>query len=102
MPHRLPPTDRQRRSIVEAAAYLATRTAETANRRLLELLRPGYTVLDVGCANGSITRSIAAALAPDGYAIGLDSNVGLILEAAGRYADVPNLEFQPGDAYAVP
>jgi SAM-dependent methyltransferase len=60
------------------------------------------SVLDVGCANGTITRSIAEAVAPDGYAVGLDMNIALIIEAANLHADVPNVSFVPGDAYALP
>lgn len=100
--HRLPQTKRQERSMVTTAECLRTRTADTAHRRLLELLEPGMAVLDVGCANGSITSSIARAVEPTGYAVGLDINVTLILEAAERFADVANLSFVPGDAYELP
>lgn len=102
MHERLPLTSRQRQSITAGARFLSTRTAENAHRRVLDLLRPGMAVLDIGCANGSITRSIAAVVGPGGHAVGLDINVTLILEAVGRHSDVPNLSFMPGDIYVLP
>lgn len=100
--YKLPPTERQRRSIVAAAQFLSTRTAASDNRHALGLLRPGMSVLDVGCATGTITHGLAAAVAPTGYAVGTDINTALVLEAAARHADVPNLSFVPSDVYSLP
>lgn len=102
MPLSLPPTPRQRRSFDDAATFMRTRTVENANRILVELLRPGMAVLDVGCANGSITADIARLVSPDGYAVGVDSNVSLILDAAEEHNHVSNVSFVPGDIYVLP
>ena len=47
------------------------RTAENSAGYLLPLLRPGLSLLDVGCGPGTITRDLAARLAP-GRVVGID------------------------------
>src|SRR5262245_35591808 len=49
----------------------AQRTAEEAAAFLLPELRPGVSILDVGCGPGSITRGLAERVAP-GPVVGLD------------------------------
>jgi SAM-dependent methyltransferase len=80
-------------------ATLNARALPAAHRRLHECLRPGLRVLDVGCGTGAITRDIAAAVAPDGQAIGIDASRALIDEARTRGAGLPNLHFEAGDIY---
>jgi ubiquinone/menaquinone biosynthesis C-methylase UbiE len=84
------------------AAILDTRTLATAHRRLAQLLRPGLTVLDVGCGTGAVTRGIAEAVAPDGLALGLDIHAGLLAQAHRAPGRVPSLAFALGDAYNLP
>jgi ubiquinone/menaquinone biosynthesis C-methylase UbiE len=43
--------------------------------------RPGDRVLDVGCGTGSLTRSMAQTVAPDGTAVGVDPSADAIAEA---------------------
>ena len=80
-------------------ATLNARALPAAHRRFHECLRPGLRVLDVGCGTGAITRDVAAAVAPDGEAIGIDANRMLINEARMSSATVPNLSFEEGDIY---
>lgn len=84
---------------------LGARTLERDHRVLARLLRPGMTVLDVGCGVGSITRGIAGVVEP-GRVVGVDRDEGLLAvarEAVAREAarEVGNLEFQLKDARAL-
>lgn len=61
-------------------------------------LRPGETVLDVGCGLGPTTVELAKRVAPGGRAIGLDVSAQMIGLARKRAADTANAEFIAGDA----
>ncbi len=73
-------------------AVLNRRTLEQDHRVLASLLRPGMSVLDVGCGTGAITKGIARAVAP-GEVVGIDRDGGLLPES-----DLPNLSFRQQDA----
>ena len=75
------------RTIANSAAYLAPS------------LRPGLSLLDVGCGPGTITVEFAERLDP-GKVIGLDAAAEVIAKASEFEA--PNLSFFVGDAYALP
>jgi SAM-dependent methyltransferase len=82
---------------------LGRRTAERHAAFFLPYLRPGMTLLDVGCGPGSITVGLARAVAP-GRAVGLDINPET-LATAGEHAaglGVANLSFERGDATDLP
>lgn len=84
------------------AAYnpvLERRTVDNANRNLLKYVKPGLTVLDVGCGSGAITRSIAEKIGPSGRVLGIDPNEGLIEQARQNAGNTPGLVFRQGDAY---
>jgi SAM-dependent methyltransferase len=66
------------------------------------LLRPGMSVLDVGCGTGAITSGIANAVGPDGRAVGLDRDEGLLELARSEHAAIANLLFESGDATNLP
>jgi SAM-dependent methyltransferase len=81
---------------------LDSRSLATAHRRLAELLRPGLSVLDVGCGTGAITRGIAEAVARDGRVVGVDVNAAMIDRARVVHGDVPGLSFEVGSIDALP
>jgi ubiquinone/menaquinone biosynthesis C-methylase UbiE len=70
-------------------------------------LRPGDVVLDAGCGTGDDTRAMAALVAPDGRAVGVDDHEPVLAEARRRaagsglpvefvLADVEHLPFADG------
>jgi ubiquinone/menaquinone biosynthesis C-methylase UbiE len=75
------------------------RTAENSAGYLLPHLRPGMSLLDVGCGPGTITVDLAVRIAP-GTAIGIDRAHAAISEArqTGGTGDV---EFKTADVYAL-
>ncbi len=81
---------------------LNARSLTKAHVRLASLVQPGLRVLDVGCGTGSITAGIAQAVAPNGYAVGIDINTTLIEEARRSQTEVPNLSFTVSDLYSIP
>jgi ubiquinone/menaquinone biosynthesis C-methylase UbiE len=80
---------------------LEVRTLARSHRRLAELLKPGLSVLDVGCGTGAITRGMAEAVGPHGRVVGLDEKEPFITGARREYAGVQNLSFEVGDAYTL-
>src|SRR5262245_22918543 len=85
-----------------SAAILDARSLATAHRRLASLLRPGLSVLDVGCGTGAITRGIAEAVGREGRAVGVDVDPAMIDKARAGHAGVSNLSFAVADACALP
>jgi SAM-dependent methyltransferase len=73
------------------------RTAENSAGYLLAELRPGTTVLDVGCGPGTVTADFARRVAPGGV-VGLDASADVVAIAA-RDHEAPNLSFRTGDVY---
>jgi SAM-dependent methyltransferase len=78
------------------------RTAENSSAYLLPHLRPGLSLLDIGCGPGTITADLAQLVAP-GQVIGLDASSEVVAQAeayaAGR--DQANLRFEVGDLFAL-
>ncbi|WP_020658628.1 methyltransferase domain-containing protein [Amycolatopsis benzoatilytica] len=65
-------------------------------------LRPGLTVLDLGCGPGTDLPAMADAVAPTGSVLGIDVEPAMVAEAGRRVADLPRTEVRRGDAHAVP
>jgi ubiquinone/menaquinone biosynthesis C-methylase UbiE len=84
------------------SAILDTRSLATAHRRLAALLRPGLSVLDVGCGTGAITRGIAETVGPEGRVVGVDVNASMIDKARAAHRGVPGLSFEVADVEALP
>jgi len=61
------------------------------------MVRPGMSVLDVGCGTGAITFGIAKAVGERGRGVGVDRDPALIENARKDYP-LPNLMFETGDA----
>ncbi|MFX4292371.1 methyltransferase domain-containing protein [Streptomyces bohaiensis] len=78
------------------------RTAEDSAGYLLPRLRPGLSLLDVGCGPGTITAGLARAVAP-GPVTALDSAPGVLddARAACRAAGVDTVAFSVGDVTAL-
>ncbi len=79
------------------------RTAANSAAYLLDRLRAGLDLLDVGCGPGTLTADLAALVAP-GRTVGVDAAPDVVAlaadEAAGREA--VNLEIRTGDVYDLP
>lgn len=71
------------------------RTAENSAAYLLGRLRPGMSLLDVGCGPGTLTADLASRVSP-GPTVGIDREPSVLAEAASR---APSVSFEVGDVY---
>lgn len=86
-----------------AAAYqqrldeIMARGEARGRLRVLELLevKPGMRVLDLACGPGTLTRLLAASVAPGGEVLGIDLAPGMIELA--RAAEITNARFEVMD-----
>jgi ubiquinone/menaquinone biosynthesis C-methylase UbiE len=78
------------------------RTAENSASYLIPHLRPGMTLLDIGCGPGTITTDLALLVGP-GQVIGLDSSADVVAQAQEHAAPLglANLRFEVGDLFAL-
>ncbi|MGB0721750.1 MAG: methyltransferase domain-containing protein [Gammaproteobacteria bacterium] len=61
-------------------------------------VRPGLSIIDVGCGHGAVTRLLATMTGPEGSVLGLDSNPDLLAE--NRKGEHPaNCRFAQADVY---
>ena len=74
------------------------RTAENSAAYLLDHLRPGQRLLDVGCGPGTLTVDLARRLAPGGEVVGVDVADDVVAEAR-RHAGAEKVavDFRAGD-----
>lgn len=78
-----------------------SRTAANSAAYLIPELRPGLSVLDIGCGPGTVTVDLARIVAP-GPVLGIDTSAE-VLAGAARYADAAGVDvrFEAGDVYAL-
>jgi len=76
---------------------LDRRNVYNANRNLADLVKPGDTVLDIGCGSGSITAGIAALTGPQGQVTGIDTSADLIKRAKENFSALAHLHFEVAD-----
>ena len=98
-------TRRERYTHGYADAVMQSHAARTVENSLAygqAHLRPGMTVLDLGCGAGTITADIAGRIAP-GRVIAVDIDLGVLALASQTAADrgLVNIDFQVGDAYGL-
>jgi ubiquinone/menaquinone biosynthesis C-methylase UbiE len=74
------------------------RTAQNSAAYLLDHLRPGDRLLDIGCGPGTLTLGLARAVSP-GEVVGVDIARDVIAEASANAVDLKasNVVFQVGD-----
>lgn len=89
-------------SYLDAAAN-TTAGSDYKQRFLASLdVRPGQTVLDIGCGPGTDLARLADAVGEGGSVIGVDREPRMLEEARRRLADVPNVELLLGDVHGLP
>ncbi|MCJ1681370.1 methyltransferase domain-containing protein [Streptomyces sp. APSN-46.1] len=79
------------------------RTAANSAAYLTGELRPGMSVLDVGCGPGTITADLAALVAPGGRVTAVDAAPDVIAQARAHAAErgAGNVEFAVADVHAL-
>ncbi len=77
------------------------RTAENSAAYLLEHLRPGQSLLDVGCGPATITNDLARVVAP-GMVTGIDASEEIIALARSEQPNSMPIELEIGDALHLP
>ena len=91
--------------VAEHAAYLDRIAQLVEERRQVRYsylqLAPGRWVLDAGCGMGEVTRALAALVAPNGRAVGVDLSTELIAAARDRASEVAGVEYHIGDLAAL-
>lgn len=92
----------KKRAVLNNSSIIDARSLSNSHRRLADILKPGMTVLDIGCGTGAITSDIVDIVGDTGKVIGIDNNKALINSAQEKYAGVPNLTFEVADIYNLP
>ena len=66
-------------------------SASIYRQRMFDLLdvRPGATLLDVGCGAGNDVQDLAKLVGPGGRVVGIDSSATMIQQARARAAERP-------------
>ncbi|KAK4942575.1 hypothetical protein LTR10_017704 [Elasticomyces elasticus] len=75
-----------------------SRTVESSASFLLPHLEPHFTIVDLGCGPGTITRGFCS-FVPQGFVTGIDSADSVIDQARSHapQSEYPNLDFRVGD-----
>jgi ubiquinone/menaquinone biosynthesis C-methylase UbiE len=95
-------TARDRARMPAGTGGILDRRTLAGHPHLAALLRPGVTMLDVGCGPGAITADAADVVGPHGLAVGADVSPPLLARARQRVADGRPLRFTRADIFAMP
>jgi ubiquinone/menaquinone biosynthesis C-methylase UbiE len=76
----------------EANKIFDNRSLKKDYRHLIQILKPGMKVLDVGCGTGTISKDIANIIVPKGKITGIDNTENFILSGKKSYGNSVNLE----------
>src|SRR5262249_53979291 len=89
--------------LVGVAQRHGARSASRNAAFLLPHLRPGMSIVDVGCGPGAITIGLAEVVAP-AVVIGIDLDQDAIARAQALAAErgLANVQFQVGSVYQLP
>ncbi|MFB6889680.1 methyltransferase domain-containing protein [Kitasatospora sp. NPDC056327] len=81
-----------------------SRTVENSAAYLRDRLRPGQSVLDVGCGPGTITADLAALVAPGGRVVAVDTSAEVLEAAAAHVAGrgLSGVVFEVADVHRLP
>lgn len=82
-----------------SSEILDRRSLANSNANVVPLLKPGMSVLDIGCGSGPITRDIAMSVGPTGRVLGLDSSPHLIRRANDLAIEMPQLSYVCEDLF---
>ncbi len=79
------------------------RTAENSAGYLLDRVRPGQRLLDVGCGPGTITADLAERVGPGGSVLAVDASADVLAAAERVCAErgLANVEFRTADVHAL-
>jgi ubiquinone/menaquinone biosynthesis C-methylase UbiE len=83
-----------------AAKIFDDRSVESDYRTLVQILKPGLRVLDVGCGTGAISKGIAKYVGQAGHVTGIDNTEKFIVSGKETYRDVANLELIHSDLFS--
>jgi ubiquinone/menaquinone biosynthesis C-methylase UbiE len=76
----------------EATKIFDDRSLAKDYKNLATILKPGMSVLDVGCGTGSISKDIANLVGEKGKVTGIDNTDNFILSGKKSYQNFTNLE----------
>ncbi|WFE25967.1 methyltransferase domain-containing protein [Solwaraspora sp. WMMD791] len=102
------PSSASRLRAADQIAYLDQAASSDPGRRYKQQLltaldlRPGHTVLDVGCGPGTDLPAMAVAVGGDGAVLGIDHDPEMVQQARHRTAAYPQVSVRSGDAHALP
>lgn len=93
------PNKQIQREAQEATKIFDDRSLKNDYRNLIQILKPGLTVLDVGCGTGAISKDIAQIIGESGNVIGIDNTEKFILSGKKTNQNVLNLELIHTDLF---
>lgn len=87
------------RSEQAADKIFDSRTVQKDYHSIVGIIKPGMSVLDVGCGTGAISKGIAELVGPTGKVIGIDNTRDFIESGKRNYAELDNLELVHADIF---